>query len=366
MFSKNNNSKKNQAIELLRFCFATAITLGHAYALFTKEFDHRGIYFKNAIPGVEFFFIVSGYFMAVSVFEKESQATSCREIGDSTLKFFWKKYKALFPTALFVFAIIFISNYVIHPASFERIYYRFLECIPEIFLFQMGGINLGSGTMNLNNWFTSALFISILIIYPLLKRFGKYFSKVLAPLASIIIIGYIFRETGTLAGSGSVLAGGWLLKGVLRAIADLSLGIFVYEVVLIFNHVKLNKLGQVVIGLLEVVLWINTLYFMCDGKDEHKLMFVYTYIIAIAAVITFSEHSLLRKIPKYGWIYYLGDLSMTMYISQRIFLSTMDEFYFESYWLNYFGLYIFTIVTSVIIKAVLDQLKKCHGVFVKA
>ena len=98
-----NNRGKNAVIEFMRFLFASAVVVFHSQLDLWKKgkvlgtlAGHKLILFRNGYIGVEFFFIVSGFLMARSVYRlinKETQYT----LGEETGIFIWKKMKALFP-----------------------------------------------------------------------------------------------------------------------------------------------------------------------------------------------------------------------------------------------------------------------------
>lgn len=64
--------KINGEIELLRFVFAIGVVLVHSRNLFGEEWR----YFLKGSFGVEFFFIVTGFFLAKSVSKKNEGGDS--------------------------------------------------------------------------------------------------------------------------------------------------------------------------------------------------------------------------------------------------------------------------------------------------
>ena len=73
--------QRNATIELMRFLFASSIILFHIAGtlwdrkliLFSSE-EFKLTFFRNGYIGVEFFFLVSGFLMAKSIYRRQSQA----------------------------------------------------------------------------------------------------------------------------------------------------------------------------------------------------------------------------------------------------------------------------------------------------
>ncbi len=83
-----SRSARNNTVELLRVVFSFAVVICHSTFLPWSE-GHLPI--KSGSLAVEFFFIVSGYFMAVSAWRKKDIPSS--SLGTDTWQFIWKKLK---------------------------------------------------------------------------------------------------------------------------------------------------------------------------------------------------------------------------------------------------------------------------------
>ena len=100
--------QRNATIELMRFLFASSIILFHIAGtlwdrkliLFSSE-EFKLTLFRNGYIGVEFFFLVSGFLMAKSIYRRQSQACIGKlqpePVGVETIRFLWGKVKALWP-----------------------------------------------------------------------------------------------------------------------------------------------------------------------------------------------------------------------------------------------------------------------------
>lgn len=74
-------------------------------------------------------------------------------------------------------------------------------------------------------WYISAMLLSMFILYPLLLLLRDKFTYIIAPLASIVIYGYLLFRVGNLA-TINPLEGSFVYTGLLRGIAGISLDAF--------------------------------------------------------------------------------------------------------------------------------------------
>ena len=95
----NNKSKKNNGIiSFWKFIFAITIVILHASS-FGGESDF--ILFKNCSIGVEYFYLVSGYFLAKSALKQKANL----DIGKDTIKYLFNKIIKFFPYVIIGFSI---------------------------------------------------------------------------------------------------------------------------------------------------------------------------------------------------------------------------------------------------------------------
>ena len=161
--------------------------------------------------GVEFFFILSGYFLAKEA-EKEDV---------TPLKYTWariKKFFGKYAVALIAMHILIIT---VHP---ENIIDNTVRLIPELLFIQNIGPFRGSGLFY-PCWFLSVLLFGSCLIIWILKNNKKY-SIVFLFLIPLFTFSYLFRVNGS--------AECWDTVGVFyipfwRGVAELSLGVLLYK-----------------------------------------------------------------------------------------------------------------------------------------
>lgn len=306
---------RNGTLEFLRFVFCICILLFHI----EKEFFglsslDNGVgfgLFTHGAMGVEFFFILSGLFMAKSIDSKRNKDETI-DIGEDSWKFLINKYKGFFLYHIIAFVILFIVTIIINEYSFSKIVITFIDSIPSIFLLQMTGIPCTS--LNHIEWYLSAMIISMAIIYPICKKYFNLFIKYIAPICSILILGYLGYTYGYLTGVN--VWTGFAFKGLVRGFAEIMLGTFAYYLSKKLSNYKnnLNKY-RLFITIIECLLYISVILFMVLTVNE-KYEFTALIAIFFGIVISYSDISHSNKLFNNKLCYFLGKFSLPVYLSQ--------------------------------------------------
>ena len=134
---------KNGKVELLRFFFCIAVLLFHEqkYILGEASLEH-GVhlaFFPHGSIGVEFFFVLSGFLMAKSIFRRRASAASPNEY----LGFLAHKYTAIFPQHFVAFVIaVWVWAVFDGFRSLTQLLKYLLDSVPNLLLIQMTGFSL--------------------------------------------------------------------------------------------------------------------------------------------------------------------------------------------------------------------------------
>ncbi len=212
--------KRNGEIDVFRFIFSIIIVFYHFNLLYPMGF------FPYGDLCVEFFFIVSGYLMAVQV-EKlnvECNRPTLGETADHTWRFIIKRMGALFAYYISVVILhVIVKEIIINKAALRDLIVGFLRSIPTFTLTFMG-LNYRTVTFYVGNtWFLSAMMIAMFILYPLILRNYKYSSKLVCPLMALFLLAYTYSKYGTVVKWEPW--DGYFYLGVIRAVTDIALGI---------------------------------------------------------------------------------------------------------------------------------------------
>ncbi len=351
--TKNNQFNKNGKIEFARFAFSVIVMLFHVYqTIGFKSYDYFGqpTFFLNGWFGVEFFFVVSGYLMAASAFKNQSNNT---ELSKDTFSFMRKKVMAVLPYHLVVFTVSFIYLAIVKRVDFLGFVKLFVEAIPNFFLIQRSGLT-NRDVLGLE-WYISDMLIAMLILYPFLRRFYNQFSKIVSPVLSLLIVGYLIKTTGALNGtlSWSVLVS----KTLLRAIAEICAGVFVFEVCRNLKELKFSKRDKIILTILEIFSYVMVIGFIAGNYPKSYAGTILIFV-CIAICLSFSDVTYGKTIFNNKVVYYLGSLSLPLYLCHSI-MRTYAGFLFREEHLGFGGTVVvflivssaYAIVTSFVAKA---------------
>lgn len=297
------NKKHNGTIDFLKFLFACLIMAFHGNSMIVA----KGGYFCYGATGVEFFFLVSGFLMAVSAqkaLRKENML-----IGSETAGFVLAKVKRLFPYILLAFMITLPLRETIKETDPSRIPQDLYTSIWELSLLWISGI---SGTVvNAPTWYISAMLVSMLLLYPLLLKNFDLFTKVLAPLISIFLLGWMSYTYGKLDNPNV-----WTelcYKGLLRAIAEMALGCVCYSACQWLMRFRFKPAGKWLLSLIEWGCYIFVIA-ACAFFGKGSVSFIMLLALSIGITISFSQQSATTAWFRFGFFSMLGQFSLAIYV----------------------------------------------------
>lgn len=313
-------SKYNPEIDFWKLVFAVAIFLFHSSKFITSS---GWSLFNRGYLAVEFFFIVSGYFLAMTIREKEDDAAQ-----NSCWVYLLHKIKAFYLYYFCAFIISFTVRQWILSADVITVIKNFLLSWNEIFLLKMGGITSGR-YYNGPTWYISAMLIAMAVLYPLAKKWKTYFLNIGALLISICGYALISQYSNSLN-----VAEEWqgiIYLGVIRAVAGVSLGIFCNECCEQIKRkgLRTTALGKSIFLVLEIILIIS-LFGIMNFTEYLNLNryfdYVSLFLFFIFTVILFSGLTGIKeKLKKPGIFKMFSRFSLLLYLNHRIVV----------YYLNY-------------------------------
>lgn len=204
-------NKKNLVLEFWRFAFCIAVLGVHLFPMMNKDF------FRAGYLGVEFFFIVAGYFIGsyYSRYQKEKRGVErLKSVGS----YAWSRLKRLYPLyGLSLLFMLLVRSYINH-YQFQELLNVIQNCLAEFFLLQW--TPMGNEVLLSAGWFVPAVFFGGIFYVVLLAITGKAGGFILAPVISFLIYRYYF----ILIGKIDVI---YQYHGILRGIAGIGTGVFV-------------------------------------------------------------------------------------------------------------------------------------------
>lgn len=306
------NSKMNYEISFYRILFTLFICLHH----FNNTFNLN--LFTHGFIGVEFFFVLSGFFIYKSFDKDKNKNPFC---------YMKKRIIRLYPEYLLAALIAIIGFSTIqNNFSFEK-------AISEILMLQNSGIFTGG--YNYPCWYISVLMVDSFIIYGLMAINKNFCIKILFPL--IIFGGYtfIFAKYGTLE-TWDIY--NFLYVPLLRGLCALSIGVIVAYLSKnkIFN--KQNKLINNIFSITARLLCLGLIFY--DIFEGINNQFITILAFAILIYIVAIDKGICAKLFNFKFIDNLGKISYSMYLNHAFIILILST-YFNQFSNKYLYIFIY-------------------------
>ena len=299
----------NSSINILKFIFIALILGLHSNMSF------GGNRFMGSYVYVDWFFIFSGFTLARSVDKIDNNdgvfLNSCivmkKKMG-SILPYYLLSCTIALIIKIYFHMIDFSDSYVYHRILYE---YLMLQMLP-IYPLPLTDIS----------WFLSALWMSFLILIPLSVRFRRHFFR-FSIIIFITIFYYFYVKYGNIYNPVEWTPFGY--KGLIRAIADISLGLFAYELTYIFKYISRFRKT---VSLFVIIGYALIIYYVY--KVDESIW--YFYIPVFFAILISLQMSLEKFafIPDNLFTRFLGKMSMLLFMNHQ-YIFYMVEFTYPSY-----------------------------------
>lgn len=200
-------------------------------------------YFKGETRGwylcVDFFFFSSGFVL-----------TKAKETD--TFMYIWRRTRKLWPHLFMSYMMIYIYVY---RNNFEEMIRQMLIHIGESTPFSYFFFNFdfaGKYPLNYPTWYVTCLLICSMVIHYLYFNNRRLYVSVIAPVAIILIYGYIYRSASSLNTGREV--GVFLNEYLLRAFAGLSVGVLGGYILNRIQEVKFSRFFFAVVRIIEMTM----------------------------------------------------------------------------------------------------------------
>ena len=332
--------KRNGKIELFRFIFCMAIMFCHSQYFLSEE-NVYSIAFRGYLA-VEFFFLVSGYLMAQSI--NKIKDLPITDLGQETWAFIKKKIKSIMPNFLIAFIIAFCLMPLYWQKPLIETIYILSQSIFEITFISMSG--LGKYRVNGVDWYISAMLICMMAQYPLARKKYDEYVHVYAPLIAVLVLGYLFQETGSL---GDVHARiGFFYKGTIRAFGELALGASLFPIAQYIRSLKLSSFQKGVYTLIEGLCWsapVFYMFFIHIGGVDYLILFLFS----IAVTLAFGHQGLMADyFDRASVFYFLGSFSLDLYLNHGYWGRVLSSVWANRSYYNILPYYLLISITTAI------------------
>lgn len=305
-------TERNYTLDFLKFIFSVIVVLYHSTSMARDKSEYI---FINGRIGVEFFFIVSGCLMCASAMKANSQELT---LGVDTFQFIKRKIFSFLPNFIIAYIIAFaVYHYNAGITSIRTMGENLIHTLPDLLLIKNSGIKAFS--YNGVTWYLSAMILGMAVLYPLIRKFKDTFFCIIAPLGFLSLMGYLFQNFGSL--SNLEQWNGFMMKGTIRAIADMLGGCICYFFAVKLKQYKFTPPAKFLFTALEWGCYLFSILFIFDHKSSRYDYFIFL-LFMIGVTITYAQISYDSIIFKHRFFGWLGTYSLSLYLG-------------HSYWRKY-------------------------------
>ena len=377
MNKQSFKKQKNGSVEFLRFLFTSIIIFVH---INLDLWDQKKVlavirdipvtFFNHGNIGVEFFFLVTGWLMAKSIYSRYIQTKTTSYAGGTgnmrsagiaggngiedyaggtgtglfteTINFVTHKARATFPYYLRACALTPLVRVM---TDRMLTFSYFLNILPSLFFLHMFGI--GKPFIGCTCYLSSML-IALVAAYPLCRRFYKAYTLFIAPVLCAVLLGAIIVLTGALGDIDD-----WFFftyKTNIRAFAEISMGATAFEISRRMQGRVYPAAVRILLSLTALTCMSLSIAYMCSAMEGRLGIGVF-YLLFVLVVIAFSGEGILCRAGCFSHplFSYLGRISLPMYVTQTLLRRSVPWYFAgSSQWtqciliyLGIFGLAVF-------------------------
>ncbi len=308
--------KRNGAVDLLRFLFTLFVVMAH---MDSSLYKGEWMPFANGHISVELFFALSGFLMAAKVMSPKTPEYEKGSLGGAWWEFFRHKFVSLYPV-WFVAQCAFLVG-VAFQGKFRW------DLVPRAasgFL-MMTGLGLQDTSVIPFSWYVPAMMITSALLFPLLYRFRKGFTMMIAPLIAVFCLLHLYRTYGkvvVIEGNGD--NGDWIpilgYPKIVRALCGLCLGCCAQALSQWMKERfsgRLTKAGRIVFTVVELLLWAFPIILIYKGVPVYmQLPMLLAYNLGLA--FSFADLGWTGTVLSGSFFNWLGRYSYAAYLAQFI------------------------------------------------
>ena len=304
-------SRKRYSIEFWRILFTYLVILLHFEGMITSE--RR--YFVCCYLGVEFFFVLSGFFlMRHCMNDSEKSATR------ASAKYIALRFKQLYPAFLLSCLLVLCKILFMDKAQI-RILGTIKEHIWDLSLLWM--LTPNNANFVFHSWYISAMIVASYFIYWLLKTRRDFFIGFVAPLSIVLIYAYFARFK---IGIDTHYATNtpFVTDGILRAFAGLSVGCVAFCVQQKIQFVKQTLATKIGFTFCELIV-LCLLYKILIGRHHGNFDFVAVPLFAVLIVLEFSSLTFFSDLLNRKIFGFLGKATLGAYLNQGVCFAILTK-----------------------------------------
>lgn len=290
--------KRNGEIDILRAVFAIIILIYHSHIIYLKSAN----YFIRGYLGVEFFFLVSGYYLA------KNAKTSGTSVADASVRYVFNRFFSII--SIYLISLIVLCGVLIINRKIE-VYSLFIELLKAPFNFFRFLVGAGSNILYIEpEWYLSVWLGVSALLYPLLicryKNIFKYGMYVLC----IIGFSYNYVNFGMISNNDAYTV---IRPEMIRGFSKMVMGIAVYDVqkMIISNGRSPRKnIFLTCVKYVFYIIFVLNAFRYGEASDD---IFAFGYLV-LAFFLSVSGFT--YNVPSNKCTNYAAKFSVTLYLIQ--------------------------------------------------
>ncbi len=330
--------EKLKNIEFLRFLLAEILVLFHLKDFLFRPFNYIPEYkyidaaLKNGEQVVDFFFIISGFFLVYTL----------KNI--TTLDFIKKKIIRLLPCMIVVASLYWVES------LFGITQFNFLNTfLSDIFMFNSTGLVTTKGSMS-SVWFIAILFWVSIFYFYLLRYFNP--KNINLTICLIVWLSYtllIQARHGSLNGNSITIVYSFLSLGLIRGLAGIGIGCFIGLLYLAHPIQNNREKNNYIYTVCEVFLFFGIFSHMSfySNPINDDLIYLIAFIVLFMSFL--YNNGYLSKFLNSNISVILGKYSFCLFISHGLFLKLVKQIFSTNFIQHhiYATPFIFLIICSI-------------------
>lgn len=324
-------------VDFLRFILAVEIILFHFGLMFKNcnpFFQNIFNHFKHGFICVEFFFIISGFFLFKNI-----------NITENTITFAQKRLIRLLPVKYFTLGALGISSLFIKGISIS-----FNKILISLLLLNCIGFN-SQKTGPVEIWYISVLFWISLFYFYIHKIFNKKCVNLIMWLATFFSCAFVLNCNSS--GHAGIYKNHYIIfnEGIMRGIFCIGLG---YFIVMLYNSNFLKSLKnlfhKILVTIIEIFAYAFLIYYLTISSNvpgNNYLNYILIFIILFYLLIT--KQGYISKLINNKILARLGQYSYSMYVIHwPVFIVLKKTIFKTQYFTNNPNIFfLLTIITAI-------------------
>ena len=223
-------------------------------------------------------------------------------------------------------------GYYWNPKSILAWISMFVKTIPEFTFLSMAGFPVTA--VDGVDWYLSALFLSLLILYPIARRKPSYFVFLIAPVIAIFLLGRVFMNFSGLVGIGKADWSYFLYPGMFRAIGEICFGTWLVLPYKKISELKFRKVGKVLYTAIEAGCYLIVLLIMAKMPGNSMGDFPLILLMGFAIMMSFAHQGIFAYFMDNRISTALGKLSFDVFLC-NLFWRNLIYRYLSEYDMGY-------------------------------